>query len=222
MKITRMDPPPMAVSEIFTSIQGESTRAGSPCFFIRLAGCNLDCRYCDTHYARKGAARKMSVAELTRAFRESCLPLVEVTGGEPLMQAGTPALLRSLIRCGQLLLETNGSLNRNLAPSGAVVIMDIKTPASGEHERMDWRNIRRLKAHDEVKFVIADRHDYLWAVETLRRHDIDRRCAAVLFSPVAGTLPSSRLAGWIMSDRLPVRLNLQWHRVIWPQRRRGV
>ncbi len=214
--------PAVNVCEVFASIQGESTRAGMPCFFIRLAGCNLDCNYCDTAYARRTRGRRVTVAALAQSFRASRLRLAEVTGGEPLLQPTAPALLRRLGRHGRVLLETNGSCDISAVPAEAVVIMDIKTPASGQAHAMDWENLKRLRPHDEVKFVLAGRADYDWARALVAKHRLERRCAAVLFSPVAGRLPPARLAGWILRDGLPVRLNLQWHKILWPARRRGV
>lgn len=214
--------PAVNVCETFASIQGESTWAGTPCFFVRLAGCNLDCSYCDTGYARRVRGRPMTVAALTQAFRASRLRLAEVTGGEPLLQPSTPELLRRLGRHGQVLLETNGSYDISVAPEETVVIMDIKTPSSGQAQLMDWENLKRLRSRDEVKFVLSNRADYDWACQLITEYRLERRCAAVLFSPVAERLPPARLAGWIVRDKLPVRLNLQWHKILWPARRRGV
>ncbi len=214
--------PAVNVCEVFASIQGESTRAGTLCFFIRLAGCNLDCNYCDSAYARRARGRPVLVADLAQEFRASRLGLAEVTGGEPLRQPATPTLLRRLGRHGLVLLETNGSCDISVAPAETVVIMDIKTPGSGQAHAMDWENLNRLRPHDEVKFVLSGRADYDWACRLLAKHRLERRCAAVLFSPVAGRLPPARLANWIARDKLPVRLNLQWHKILWPARRRGV
>lgn len=203
------------VAETFASIQGESTFAGRPCFFVRLARCNLRCRYCDTRRAWKpGRAREVS--QLAAEFRRSGLGLAEVTGGEPLLQAGTPALIRALLKTGRgaVLVETNGSLDIGLVPRGAVTIMDVKCPSSGAAEAMRWANIGRLKPCDEVKFVIGDRADYTWARAVVRRCDLARRCRAVLFSPARGRLDPARLAGWILRDRLPCRLNLQLHKFL--------
>lgn len=210
------------ISEVFSSIQGESTRAGTPCFFVRLAGCNLACSYCDTAYARRARGRPVLVAALVQKFRASRLGLAEVTGGEPLLQPATPELLRRLGRYGRVLLETNGSCDISAAPVETVAIMDIKTPSSGQTDAMDWANLKRLRAHDEVKFVLAGRSDYVWACALVAKHRLESRCSAVLFSPVAGRLPPARLAEWILRDGLPVRLNLQWHKILWPARRRGV
>lgn len=215
-------PDTLAVSELFASIQGESTRAGLPCFFIRLAGCNLNCGYCDTRYARAARGRRLSIGTLVKKFQESGLKLAEVTGGEPLLQPATPLLLKRLGRYGQVLLETNGSLDISPAPAETVVIMDIKTPSSGEHNAMDWNNLKRLRPHDEVKFVVSSRADYDWARGVIEKQRLARRCAAVLFSPVTDRLAPARLARWILRDGIPARLNLQLHKVIWPTRCRGV
>lgn len=203
------------VTETFASIQGESTFAGRPCFFVRLARCNLRCRYCDTRRAWR-PGRMRSVSQLAAAFRRSGLALAEVTGGEPLLQAGTPALVTAFLKVdrGPVLVETNGSFDIAIIPRGAVTIMDIKCPSSGAEHAMLWRNIGRLRPRDEVKFVISDRKDYDWARGIVRRHDLARRCHAVLFSPVPGRLSPARLGGWLVRDRLPCRLNLQLHKLI--------
>ncbi|MBI3986953.1 MAG: radical SAM protein [Lentisphaerae bacterium] len=209
------------ICETFASIQGESTFAGLPCFFIRLAGCNLRCAYCDTPYAFE-AGRPMASAELVRHVRESGVSLVEVTGGEPLLQAGTVPLLRQLHSVGTVLLETNGTRDISVIPDAVVAIMDIKCPGSGMVEAFDARNIRRLRPHDEVKFVLTDRGDYEWAKNLLLEHRLDSRCHAVLLSPAPGRLEPAALVEWMLADRLPVRLNLQLHKLIWNPSSRGV
>lgn len=204
--------------ETFVSIQGESTYAGLSCFFVRLAGCNLDCAYCDSPRARTAAGgRTAGVDELVEACRASSAAIVEITGGEPLLQPGFRALAEALCgSCGgrPVLVETNGSLDLSLIPAGAIAIMDVKTPGSGMGGRMDPGNIGRLRPHDEVKFVIIDHADYEWAAEFVRRHRLADKCHAVLFSPAWGRLDPGTLAGWLLKDALPVRLQVQLHKLL--------
>jgi len=216
---------PIQVCETFVSIQGESTYTGCPCFFIRLAGCNLHCAYCDTAYARSGGEPK-TISGLLKQFQETGLTLAEVTGREPLIQPGTVELLKRLQSHGTVLIETNGSKDISVIPPAVIAVMDIKCPASGESQAMDWGNIQRLRPLDEVKFVISDRNDYLWARQVMREHQLSPRCHAVLMSPVfdssADGLNPAELAAWIIQDRLLVRLNLQMHKYIWEPTKRGV
>lgn len=214
----------LCVSETFASIQGESTWAGLPCFFIRLAGCNLACRYCDTAESRvPGAGQDLTVGELTGRVVAARLPLVEVTGGEPLLQAGTPELCLALLAGGfTVLLETNGSLALDDLPAAVIRIMDVKGPGSGAAASLREANFAQLRAQDEVKFVIGDRADYDYAGAMLRKHDLAKRTARLLFSPVWGQLDPAELAAWIMADRLPVRLQLQLHKLLWGPDRHGV
>jgi len=210
------------VAEIFKSIQGESTWAGLPCAFIRLAGCNLRCAYCDTVYAY-GPGRRMELDEAVRQCAALSCRLVEITGGEPLLQTETPALAQRLLDMGHtVLVETNGTLPIETLPRGAIRIMDIKCPGSGMADRIRWENIERLGKRDEVKFVIGGRMDYEWSRDVLRRYDLAARCHAVLFSAVFGLLEPKTLAGWILEDGLPVRLQLQLHKYIWRPDERGV
>ena len=213
------------VCEIFVSIQGESTYTGCPCFFIRLAGCNLHCVYCDTAYARS-EGNPQTISGLLEQFRATGLILAAVTGGEPLIQPGTVALLKRLQSQGTVLIETNGSQDISVIPPAVIAVMDIKCPASGASQAMDWGNIQRLRPRDEVKFVISDRNDYLWACQVMREYQLSQRCHAVLMSPVfdpsADGLKPAELAAWIIQDRLPVRLNLQMHKIIWGSSTRGV
>jgi 7-carboxy-7-deazaguanine synthase len=210
----------LEVSEIFPSIQGESTYAGRPCVFVRLAGCNLSCSYCDTPYAREGGEMLSREAVVAKAVGYRCR-LVEITGGEPLLQEETPALVSALLdRKLEVLVETNGSLDISVLDPRAVRIMDLKCPSSGETEKMRWENLVLLTLRDQVKFVVADREDYLWA-----KGVVEERLPAgpaVLFSPAAGLLAPAALAGWILGDGLEVRLQLQLQNVIWPDRERGV
>ena len=211
----------LQVNEIFHSIQGESTFAGLPCVFVRLTGCNLRCVWCDTAYAFY-EGRGMSVEEVVAEVERYHCPLVEVTGGEPLLQADAIPLMRELLRQGcQVLVETGGSLSIEEVPKGVVRIVDVKCPGSGESDRNRWDNLELLEKDDELKFVLADREDYIWASRQVRDRDLPRRCT-VLFSPVHGTLPHGLLARWVLEDGLPVRVQIQLHKVLWPGVERGV
>jgi 7-carboxy-7-deazaguanine synthase len=209
------------VNEIFLSIQGESTRAGLRCAFVRLSGCNLRCAWCDTPEAWEDG-EEMSVGEVvSRVSRLGC-GRVEVTGGEPLLQAGTAELLRRLCEAGlEVLLETNGSVDISAVDERVGRVVDFKCPSSGEAERNLWSNAERLREGDEVKFVIADRADYEFAREAVAARGLAARCP-VTFSPVHGRLAPARLAEWILADGLDVRLGVQLHKMIWPERTRGV
>ncbi len=205
----------LLVSEVFTSIQGEGSAQGLPCAFVRLAGCPLRCRWCDTTYARDGG-RPVEVAELVRRVGESGLPLVEITGGEPLVQEETPALARALLDAGyRVLCETSGAFDIGALPDGVVRVMDLKAPSSGEEHRIRWSNLDRLRPTDDVKIVVADRADYTWARRVVAERHLPERCR-VLLSPAAPLLDGAALAEWIVGDRLPVRLQIQLHRVLWP------
>jgi 7-carboxy-7-deazaguanine synthase len=216
----------MKVCEIFTSIQGESTYAGLPCVFVRLSGCNLRCIYCDTVYARDDAGDEeiieMSIEEVIESAHSFGISLIEITGGEPLMQKETPVLVERLLHSGfTVLIETNGSISIKDLDERAIIIMDIKTPASGMFENMDLLNLKYLKAKDEVKFVITDRNDYEWAKNFIKDYRLtDKR--SILFSPAYGMLLPSDLAEWIIHDRLTVRLNLQLHKYIYGPDARGI
>jgi 7-carboxy-7-deazaguanine synthase len=211
----------LRVNEIFHSIQGESSRAGEPCVFVRLTGCNLRCVWCDTAYAFH-EGREMSVEEVLAGVDGHGCRLVEVTGGEPLLQSDVVPLLAALVARGHdVLLETGGSLPIDPVPAGVRCIVDVKCPGSGEVGRNHWPNLERLRPGDELKFVLADRADYDWAVARVRDLRLTER-SAVLFSPVHGQLDAARLAGWILADRLPVRLQLQLHKLLWPGLTRGV
>jgi 7-carboxy-7-deazaguanine synthase len=213
----------LKVNEIFHSIQGESSYAGSPCVFVRLTGCNLRCVWCDTAHAFH-EGRPMTVEQVLDEVERYGCPLVEVTGGEPLLQPEAIPLLRRLQGCGyRVLLETGGSLPIDDVPAGVVriVIVDVKCPGSGECDRNRWENLDLLGPGDEVKFVIADRADYEWSASHVRRRDLASRCT-VLFSVVHDALPPGTLAAWVLEDRLPVRVQLQMHKVLWPGVERGV
>jgi 7-carboxy-7-deazaguanine synthase len=204
----------LAVSEIFVSLMGESTRAGLPAFFIRLTGCNLRCRYCDTTYAYTGG-QEMSIAALLAAARAQPHRLVLVTGGEPLLQAETPALLTGLLDAGfTVCLETNGSLPIGSLDPRVQRIVDLKCPASGMADHNDWDNLELLTANDEVKFVVSDRSDFTWALEIIKNHHLHKR-VATLISPVFGQVPLTKAAAWIIDSGLPLRLNPQLHKYIW-------
>ncbi len=212
----------LTVNEIFSSIQGESTFAGLACTFVRLTACDLRCSWCDTAYAFSGG-RKQSVDEVVAAVRQHGCRLVEVTGGEPLLQEDVYELLERLVSDGfTVLLETGGHRSLARVPAGVVTIMDVKCPGSGESARVDWENLERLRAHDQVKFVMADRADYEFARGVLERHDLAARTACVLFSPVHGVLDPRQLSEWVLADRLPVRVQLQIHKYIWGANTRGV
>lgn len=212
----------LKVNEIFYSIQGESTYAGLPCVFIRLSGCNLRCRYCDTQYAYHDGAALPVAQILETAGRFGCT-LIAITGGEPLIQPHTPALVDRLLDSGyQVLLETNGSLNIDGVSRRCSRIMDIKCPSSQEHNRNDPSNLDRLTAHDQVKFVVSDHDDFRFAQEMIARLPGTFPPDRVLFSAAWKRLSMDRLAGWLLAARLQFRLQIQLHKVIWPEQQRGV
>ncbi len=215
------NPNMLEIAEIFHSIQGESTRAGLPCTFVRLAGCNLDCLWCDTKHA--GGGRWTLDAVLKKVARFGC-NLVEITGGEPLLQPSCPELAQRLLDGGYtVLLETNGSLPIDTMPEGVVRIVDMKCPGSGMTDRMHWPNIGMLNpVRDEVKFVVAGRGDYEWCRDIVRQYALDKCCAAILISPVWGSVSLASLAKWMLEDRLPVRFQLQMHKLIWGPDATGV
>jgi len=211
----------LTVCETFYSLMGESTLAGAPAFFIRLTGCNLRCRYCDTSYAYT-EGREMSIAALLAAARSHPTRLVLVTGGEPLLQAATPVLLQELAAAGfTVYLETNGSRPIGELDPRVHRVLDVKCPASGMAGHNDWRNLDLLTARDEVKFVIADRGDFDWALGVIKEHRLAARLP-VLVSPVFGVVPPREAAAWILQSGLPLRLNLQLHKIIWGPAFRGV
>ncbi|HUV38221.1 MAG TPA: radical SAM protein [Planctomycetota bacterium] len=205
----------LQVTEIFTSIQGESTHAGRPCTFVRLTGCNLRCRWCDTTYALEGG-ESMPVESVVARVRATGCDLVEITGGEPLLQDAVYPLMDALVDEDlTLLVETNGSVDLARVPDDVIRIMDVKCPSSGMSDRTRGGNLDLLGRRDEVKFVLADRVDYEWARERLADDRRFEHVHAVHFTPVFGQLAASDLADWIVADKLPVRLGLQLHKVIW-------
>jgi 7-carboxy-7-deazaguanine synthase len=209
------------ICEVFVSIQGESSYAGEPCVFVRLAGCNLDCTYCDTRYARKPAVSR-SLDELVEEVCGQAPSLVEITGGEPLLHAETPAICQKLVECGKrVLVETNGACAIDVLPDQVVRIVDIKCPGSGMAGRFLQSNLSALRSSDECKFVLCDRADFDWGVRFISEHALAGRCL-VVFSPAWGRIEPSELAAWIIAEQVPVRLGLQLHKLIWPGVERGV
>jgi 7-carboxy-7-deazaguanine synthase len=212
----------LTVNEIFHSIQGESSRAGQPCVFVRLTACDLRCSWCDTPYAFS-EGRKMSIDDIVAQVRSFGCPLVEITGGEPLLQRDVYPLMQRLLADGiEVMLETGGHVSTEQVPPGVTTILDVKCPASGESGKNHWPNLERLRPGDEVKFVIQDRADYDYAREVVDRCRLAGRAHAVLFSPVHGVLDPKALAAWILADRLAVRLQVQVHKYIWGANARGV
>jgi len=212
----------LTVNEIFHSIQGESTYAGAPCVFVRLTACDLRCSWCDTPYAFVEGVKR-TVADVVDAVAAFGCPLVEITGGEPLLQDDVYPLMAGLRDRGlTVLVETGGQISVDRVPQGVVKIVDIKCPGSGESARNHWPNLDLLGPADQVKFVIRDRDDYDFARNVVSRHALQARCSAALFSPVHGVLPPAELASWILADKLAVRLQLQVHKYIWGAHARGV
>ncbi|MHC4610839.1 MAG: radical SAM protein [Planctomycetota bacterium] len=211
----------LKINEIFHSIQGESTHAGLPCVFVRLTGCNLRCCWCDTAYAFH-EGRALSVEDVLQRVAGYHCDVVEITGGEPLLQADAIPLMRELLRRGyRVLLETGGSLPIEQVPAGVRRIIDIKCPGSGESDRNRWENLDHLREGDELKFVLADRGDYGWAAEQIERRKLGNG-RPLLFSPVHGRLDPAELARWVLEDGLPVRVQLQLHKILWPGVEQGV
>jgi 7-carboxy-7-deazaguanine synthase len=207
----------LRIHEIFHSLQGESSRVGLPTVFVRLTGCPLRCGYCDTEYAFHGGATQ-SFEEILATVASYQAQYVCVTGGEPLAQKGCHQLLKMLCDAGyQVSLETSGAIDISQVDQRVSVIMDIKTPGSGEESKNLWSNIAALSTKDEVKFVLVDRADYDWAKQTLGRYDLPSKCP-VLFSPVYKTLPPDQLAAWVLQDHLQVRMQVQLHKVIWGEK----
>lgn len=212
----------LTVNEIFYSIQGEASRVGSPCVFVRLTACDLRCSWCDTEYAFY-EGRKQSLDDVVAEVERHGCRLVEITGGEPLLQDDVYPLMETLIARGHtVMLETGGHRPVARVPREVIKIVDVKCPGSGESDKNHWDNLAVLGDRDEVKFVVKDRADYEFARDVIRRHDLAGRVSAVLLSPVHGVLPPQQLAAWILADHLPARLQLQVHKLIWPAQTRGV
>jgi 7-carboxy-7-deazaguanine synthase len=212
----------LVINEIFHSIQGESTFAGVPCVFVRLTACDLRCSWCDTPYAFH-EGRKMSIDEILDAVERYGCSTVEVTGGEPLLQKDVYPLMERLLESGKtVLIETGGHISVEHVPPGVHRIMDVKCPGSGEAQRMEWSNLDRLGAQDEIKFVVKDRSDYEYARDVVTGHSLADRVRAVHFSPVHGVLDPRTLSEWVLHDGLPVRVQLQIHKYIWDPATRGV
>ena len=212
----------LTVNEIFYSIQGESSFSGRPCVFVRLTACDLRCSWCDTTYAfDEGEVKTLDeVVERVRAF--SC-PLIEISGGEPLLQSDVYSLMQRLLDDGKtVLVETGGHIDISRVPNAVIKVVDIKCPGSGESSRICWANLDLLSERDEVKFVIKDRADYEFARDAIKKYQCEYRCGGVLFSPVHGVLDPADLSSWILSDRLNARVQIQLHKYIWGENTRGV
>ena len=209
------------INEIYLSVQGESTHTGLPCIFIRLTGCNLRCAWCDTAYAFH-EGKNMSIDEILQKVENFGIHLVEITGGEPLMQDNVYTLMRRLIENGyKVMLETGGSISLERVPKDVIKIMDLKCPGSGEQEKNNLDNLKLLAPHDEVKFVILDKKDYEWSRDIIKKYKINET-AHVLLSPVFDKLELKEMVKWILEDRLPVRLQTQLHKIIWDKNTIGV
>ena len=209
----------LKVNEIYASIQGESSHTGLPCVFVRLTGCNLRCSWCDTAYAFH-EGRELSLEEVVQQVETFSLPLVEITGGEPLMQEDVYPLMEALLEKGyKVMLETGGAIPIDRVPETVIKIVDIKCPGSGEDKKNHLQNLEFLSEHDELKFVLLDRADYEWSRELLKSINPTNQ---ILFSPVYDKLDLKDLSQWILEDKLPVRLQTQLHKVIWSKNAIGV
>ena len=212
----------LTINEIYHSIQGESTWTGRPCVFVRLTFCDLRCNYCDTEYAFY-EGDKHTLKEIVDLVGKFKCPLVEITGGEPLLQKNVLPLMALLCDAGHtVLLETSGAHDISKVDARVHRIMDLKTPGSGEVEKNLWSNVDHLTAHDEVKFVMGSREDYEWSREKLHRFDLSKRCHAVLFSPIFGRIDPRQIVEWILEDKLDARFQLQMHKFIWTPTQRAV
>ena len=210
----------LKINEIFFSIQGESTHSGRPCVFVRLAYCNLRCSYCDTPYAFY-EGQDMTLREVITDISQYGCRLIEITGGEPLTQKNVHILMRALSDQGyEVLLETAGHMDISKVDPRIKRIMDIKCPSSGESEKVLWTNIKHLKDGDEIKFVVGSKDDFTWAANTIKAYGLTDICP-VIFSPVFGSMENQTLAEWILASRLPVRMQIQFHKLIWDPAARG-
>ncbi|HTL51038.1 MAG TPA: radical SAM protein [Planctomycetota bacterium] len=218
---TEPSTPTLTITEIYPSIQGESTWAGLPCVFVRLTGCNLRCTYCDSEFAFYGGTR-MTLDAILADVAKHKISLVEVTGGEPLLQPQAPELCRRLQTAGYtVLVETSGERPIEVLPAGVIRIMDLKAPSSGECARNRYENIAHLTPQDEVKFVLGTREDYEWAREKIREYNLGEKCT-VLISPVWGKVAAADLVQWMLDDKLKARFQLQLHKMVWDPLARGV
>jgi 7-carboxy-7-deazaguanine synthase len=209
------------INEIYLSIQGESSHTGLPCVFVRLTGCNLRCVWCDTAYAFH-EGKTQSINQTLKDVKIFGINLVEITGGEPLMQEDVYPLMETLLENGyKVMLETGGSLSLEKVPRDVIKVLDLKCPGSGEHKKNNLDNLKLLAPHDEVKFVILDRRDYEWSRDLIKKQKINET-ATILFSPVYGKLELKELVKWILEDRLSVRLQTQLHKIIWSKETQGV
>ena len=215
-------PPTLKINEIYESVQGESSWAGWRCVFVRLTACDLRCTYCDTEYAFY-EGKKRAVSDVLAEVLALDYPLVEITGGEPLLQKNVHPLMTALCDAGRtVLIETSGAHDISVIDPRVHRIMDLKTPGSGEVARNLWSNIPHLAKRDEVKFVIGSREDYEWSRAQVRTHDLAARCGGVLFSPIFGRIEPRDIVAWILEDKLPVRFQLQMHKFIWDPKKKGV
>jgi 7-carboxy-7-deazaguanine synthase len=217
-----MSEPTLKINEIYESIQGESTWAGLRCVFVRLTACDLRCTYCDTEYAFYEGKKRL-VREVLDEVLAGGTPLVEITGGEPLLQKNVLPLMTALCDAGRtVLIETSGAHDISKIDPRVHRIMDLKTPGSGECARNLWSNLAHLEKRDEVKFVIGSREDYEWSRDRVAEHHLANRCGTVLFSPIFGRIEPRQIVEWIIEDKLPVRFQLQMHKFIWKPTERGV
>ncbi|MCP4177056.1 MAG: radical SAM protein [bacterium] len=214
----------LIISELFLSIQGESTYLGRPCYFIRLAVCNLNCSYCDTKYSLdETCSKEYEISELVGKALESGVKLVEITGGEPLLQENVTLLAELLLKEKfTVLIETNGSISISNLPSKVIKIIDCKCPSSGMKDEMLFENFDLLTKNDEVKFVISDEHDYKYAINIINCYKLNKKTEKILFSPVADKLSPKLIAEWMVRDKIPAILQLQLQKIIWPDVDRGV
>jgi 7-carboxy-7-deazaguanine synthase len=212
----------LTINEIFHSIQGESRRAGEPCVFVRLTACDLRCSWCDTPYAFHEGSKRSIDDVVAEVERYQC-PLVEITGGEPLLQEDVYPLMEQLLARGHtVMIETGGHRSIARVPPAVLKIVDVKCPGSGESDRNHWENLALIGAQDEVKFVLEDRTDYEYARDVIARYGLATKAGAILLSPVHGVLDPRLLSEWVLHDRLPVRVQLQLHKLIWSPETRGV